>query len=60
MVGKHATVTVRSFNRRPVKDEDGEQQTYRAPDQHVLESGSFEIVLIDEVSRKGAKQNRAR
>ncbi len=64
-------MTVRSFHRRPVKDEDGEKQTYPArkrrililkcADQHagqmsdVLESGSFEIVLIDEVSRKGAK-----
>ena len=71
IVRKDAAVTVCCFHRRPVKDEDGEKQTYpackrRTPilkcaDQHagqmsdVLESGSFEIVLIDDVSRKGAK-----
>ena len=49
-------MTVRGFDRRSVKDEDGEQQAKPArkggapilecAHQHVLESESFEIVLI--------------
>ena len=66
ILGNSSAMTVRGFDRRAVKDEDGQQQTkparerrvpiLKCADQHagqmtnVLESGSFEIVL-----RGGAK-----